>query len=294
MRGLINLDRANWMTRDGRYEPYEVSRHFTLRFQPKGTDEMELSVAPANLRAALTLQCLAHRAGGARTRSCKRAARSLRSVARAGVDPTKRFAQTGVGLTSTIAERVQGRAECYPSVTRLGCSSRAIAGIAGVYGDTAPDALRASAIAPPFWGSIHQGQQAQILRLLNRRSSGQFGHLIGAPNVSEESAPTLPRPGATRTLSETVLANPSRELEGWASLRSAASAARAVWLWRGWTPSAPAQSFCSQLFQSRICCPTSRVIKDRRRRNMEWVQLPKHKGTRNVSDEADRALRSAR
>ena len=111
---------------------------------------------------------------------------------------------------------------------------------------------------------------------------------------SEESAPTLPRPGATRTLSETVLANPSRELEGWASLRSAASAARAVWLWRGWTPSAPAQSFCSQLFQSRICCPTSRVIKDRRRRNMDWVQLPKHKGTRNVSDEADRALRSAR
>jgi hypothetical protein len=71
MRGLINLDRANWMTRDGRYESYEVSRHFTLRFQPKGTDEMELSVAPANLRAALTLQCLAHRAGGARTRSCK-------------------------------------------------------------------------------------------------------------------------------------------------------------------------------------------------------------------------------
>jgi hypothetical protein len=74
MRGLINLakDRANWPTRDGRYEPYEVSRHFTLRFQPRvATDEMELSIAPANLRAALTLQCLTHRAGGARTRSCK-------------------------------------------------------------------------------------------------------------------------------------------------------------------------------------------------------------------------------
>jgi hypothetical protein len=74
MRALIALaeNRTNWTTQDGRYEPYVISRHFTLRFQPKGaTDEMELSVAPANLRAALTLQCLAHRAGGAKIRSCK-------------------------------------------------------------------------------------------------------------------------------------------------------------------------------------------------------------------------------
>lgn len=52
-------------------ERYEVSRRLTLNIQPKGTDELELSVAPATLQAALTLQCLANLAGGARTRSCK-------------------------------------------------------------------------------------------------------------------------------------------------------------------------------------------------------------------------------
>ena len=74
MRRLIALveDRANWETQNGRYKPYEVSRQFILRFQPKGaTDEMELSVAPANLRAALILQCLTHRSGGATIRACK-------------------------------------------------------------------------------------------------------------------------------------------------------------------------------------------------------------------------------
>ena len=217
MRGLINLDRANWMTRDGRYESYEVSRHFTLRFQPKGTDEMELSVAPANLRAALTLQCLAHRAGGARTRSCKRAARSLRSVARAEVDPTKRFAQTGVGLTSTIAERVQGRAECYPSVTRLGCSSRAIAGIAGVYGDTAPDAALTkslgdcspiSGINPPGAASADSAFAESPIEWPNRpldRSAQRERRICAHVTAARRNSHFI----------RTVLANSSRELEGW-------------------------------------------------------------------------------
>ena len=75
MRTLIARveDRANWTPQQyGRYAPYEISSNFTLRFQPKGaTAEMELSIAPTHLRAALTLQCLAHRAEGARIRSCK-------------------------------------------------------------------------------------------------------------------------------------------------------------------------------------------------------------------------------
>lgn len=67
MKRLIEITKG----RDGWYEPFEVSRHFTLRFQPSGTDEMKLSVAPANLQAALTLQCLTNRVAGARTHSCK-------------------------------------------------------------------------------------------------------------------------------------------------------------------------------------------------------------------------------
>jgi hypothetical protein len=216
-------------------------------------------------------------------------------VARAGVDPTKRSAQTVVGLTSTIAERVQGRAECYPSVTRLGCSSRAIAGIAGVYGDTAPDALQSlgdcspiSGINPPGAASADSAFAESPIKWtiwpLDRRAQRERRICAHVTAARRNSHFIRNSPGQSVAR--------ARRLGLFAFSRFRCPGR--VWLWRGWTPSAPAQSFCSQLFQSRICCPTSRVIKDRRRRNMDWVQLPKHKGTRNVSDEADRALRSAR
>lgn len=74
MRRLIELvkDNGNWGIENGKYVRREFLRSYSLQYGPEDeSGEFTLSVVPANLYAALVLQCVSSRAGGAMVRSCK-------------------------------------------------------------------------------------------------------------------------------------------------------------------------------------------------------------------------------